>query len=68
MNKERTTSSYSQPNEQTAKLQVERGSAMLRAQDDAPAKIKEQIKAYGSKTSDFNNEIKNLQSTKFSCE
>jgi hypothetical protein len=47
---------------------VERGSAMLRAQDDAPAKIKEQIKAYGFKTSDFNNEIKNLQSTKFSCE
>lgn len=40
-------------NEQIAKLQAERDSAMLRERDDVLAKIKEQIKAYGFKTSDF---------------
>ena len=40
-------------NEQIAKLQAERDSAMLRERDDVLAKIREQIKAYGFKTSDF---------------
>lgn len=40
-------------NEQIAKLQAERDNAMLRERDDVLAKIKEQIKAYGFKTSDF---------------
>ena len=39
--------------EPIAKLQAERDSAMLRERDDVLAKIKEQIKAYGFKTSDF---------------
>jgi len=40
-------------NEQIAKLQAERDSAMLRERDDVLAKIREQIKAYGFKTTDF---------------
>lgn len=40
-------------NEQIAKLQAERDSAMLRERDDVLAKIRDQIKAYGFKTSDF---------------
>ena len=40
-------------NAQIAKLQEELDSAMLRERDDVLAKIKEQIKAYGFKTSDF---------------
>jgi len=40
-------------NEQIVKLQAERDSAMLRERDDVLAKIREQMKAYGFKTSDF---------------
>mgnify|MGYP000161790366 CR=1 FL=1 len=40
-------------NAQITKLQEERDSAMLRERDDVLAKIREQIKAYGFKTSDF---------------
>jgi DNA-binding protein H-NS len=40
-------------NEQIAKLQAERDNAMLRERDDVLAKIRDQIKAYGFKTSDF---------------
>ena len=40
-------------NEQIAKLQEELDSAMLRERDDVLAKIRQQIKAYGFKTSDF---------------
>ena len=39
-------------NAQIAKLQEERDSAMLRERDDVLAKIREQIKAYGFKTSE----------------
>ena len=40
-------------NAQIAKLQEELDSAMLRERDDVLAKIREQIKAYGFKTTDF---------------
>ena len=40
-------------NAQIAKLQEELDSAMMRERDDVLAKIREQIKAYGFKTTDF---------------